>query len=113
MKLIDKIFGLSEGKGNKPKRLKVNASMPDEVYISELNKRMIYGSYAMQLRDNPLLKEILAEIRTDLFNIFKGSNLNDKDTREYVYLTLLLLDKIEHRVENYIAQAENEVRKNS
>lgn len=63
------------------------------------------GIYAKQLKDNPLFQLIIEEIEDEITEAWKMSPARDKEGREFLYLRIEAIRKIEAMIEKYINDA--------
>jgi hypothetical protein len=63
------------------------------------------GTYARQLKDNPVLAEIFKTLRDEAFRVWSITKTDDPGSREYLYKHFQAVSQIERRINGYIANA--------
>ncbi|MGV1751535.1 hypothetical protein [Agrobacterium sp. CG674] len=67
------------------------------------------GQNAKRVLALPEFKALVDEVQTELFDQFRKTNVNDRSEREEVHRIVYACDLFIHRLEKYVALAEDEI----
>lgn len=67
------------------------------------------GRNAKRVLDMPEFQMLTDEVRTEIFNRFRKTNVVDREEREEIHRIMYACDLFIARLEKYVAQAETEI----
>jgi hypothetical protein len=66
------------------------------------------ATYAKQMLDNPIYKEVLQKIEADAVKLWQNSPLHDVEQREIMYMQHRVLKQIDAYIKRYVVDAQYE-----
>lgn len=67
------------------------------------------GQNAKRVLEMPEFKMLADEVRTEIFDRFRKTNVNDRSEREEIHRIMYACDLFVDRLEKYVSQAETEI----